>query len=700
MNDEQVLHAMCIDDLYRVDRTLAQGPGGTTELVSADGSGPFVRKKIPTRLVRRRIWSMLADCDCPRLPHVVATYELPDAFVVVYDYVPGETLESLVAARGKLGQDQAVRLTCQVCEALGALHELDIVHRDVTPANVIVAADGAHLVDLGIARIRNSSATKDTTSLGTYGFASPEQFGFAQTDARSDVFSVGRLLGYMLTGVRPDEDDGRKYEKALADAAVEWPALREVIKRACAFEPSARYQSVEGLVGALQMSAGAPAGQKPGVAAGLADVRDGRRAGHVGEGARDDADSEDGTLSRRRHLRAGIVVGLAGFVALAVAVCLLRWGPVGMGLLQSGESEGMDRAAERVDGGGSSEASGTVDVADGAVGEQADAASALSDEQVAGRDDMRMGTTASGEEVAADGAASDENDRQDGQVSESLSEADSAEGAPSTGASSATGTATMRSGAGTDATTAAQADDDAGSSMPAARAVAGSVAAQGVSSDGPGGSAQATAGSSSSKGTDAAATVVDDATVDGLKLGEAGWSFSDGYVHFVYEVRNSSESDVAQYPSVSVVGRAQDGSILFSTEDTMFSIYPGASEWRAGLAACTGAPARVEFKVVGAQAGLPQSFSQVPVYTVGNVSVMQGDGKVRVTGEVACEQADDLSVSDQLWVTVVGRDGSGDICEGETEALIAPKSGRLAAFDVSVYTRRTDLTYEVYAGQR
>lgn len=236
--------------------------------------------------------------------------------------------------------------------------------------------------------------------------------------------------------------------------------------------------------------------------------------------------------------------------------------------------------------------------------------------------------------------------------------------------------------------------------MPAARAVAGSVAAQGVSSDGPGGSAQATAGSSSSKGTDAAATVVDDATVDGLKLGEAGWSFSDGYVHFVYEVRNSSESDVAQYPSISVVGRAQDGSILFSTEDTMFSIYPGASEWRAGLAACTGAPARVEFKVVGAQAGLPQSFSQVPVYTVGNVSVMQGDGKVRVTGEVACEQADDLSVSDQLWVTVVGRDGSGDICEGETEALIAPKSGRLAAFDVSVYTRRTDLTYEVYAGQR
>ena len=165
------------------------------------------------------------------------------------DYVPGENLEQLVTARGRLAEKDARQLSSSSVRPWGALHEHGIVHRDVSPTNVIVAADGAHLIDLGIARFRVEGATRDTTQLGTYGFASPEQYGFAQTDARSDVYSLGRMLGYLLTGVSPAEAE--KYEAALADTAVVSPAMRELVARATAMEPSARYQTVTALAAAL-----------------------------------------------------------------------------------------------------------------------------------------------------------------------------------------------------------------------------------------------------------------------------------------------------------------------------------------------------------------------------------------------------------------------------------------------------------------
>ena len=243
------MHAMGIDDAYHVERVLASGAGGTTELVTLDGSGPFVRKRIPAKLARRGVWATLVECDSARLPRVEATYEMPNEFVVVCDYVPGENLEQLVAARGHLDKKDALQIVAQLCEAVGALHARGIIHRDISPTNVIVAADGAHLIDLGIARFRVEGATRDTTQLGTYGFASPEQYGFAQTDARSDVYSLGRMLGYLLTGVMPAE--GEKYEAALEDDSLISPDLRAVIQRASAMEPSARYQSAEALAAAL-----------------------------------------------------------------------------------------------------------------------------------------------------------------------------------------------------------------------------------------------------------------------------------------------------------------------------------------------------------------------------------------------------------------------------------------------------------------
>ena len=257
--------AMDLDDAYRVDRVLARGAGGVTEIVALGESGPFVRKRIPSRLARRGVWGTLAECDCARLPRVIATYEMPDEFVVVCDFVPGENLEQLLSARGRLAEKDAARLVAQLCEAAAALHAHGIIHRDISPTNVIVAADGAHLIDLGIARFRAEGATHDTTQLGTPGFAAPEQHGFAQTDARTDVYSLGRVLGYLLTGVRPEMPDAAEYEQALADEKIVSPRMRAVVERASAFEPSARYQSAAELaraLGAEVADAAAPPAEK------------------------------------------------------------------------------------------------------------------------------------------------------------------------------------------------------------------------------------------------------------------------------------------------------------------------------------------------------------------------------------------------------------------------------------------------------
>lgn len=150
MDDKQAMHAMSIDDAYHVKRTLARGPSGVTELVSIDGNGPFVRKKIPSPLAQRNVWAALSACQSNRLPRVEATYELPDRFVIVYDYVPGSTLAQIAEENGRLAPNVAVQLIDQICEAVQELHQHGVIHRDITPANVIVAQDGAHLIDFGL----------------------------------------------------------------------------------------------------------------------------------------------------------------------------------------------------------------------------------------------------------------------------------------------------------------------------------------------------------------------------------------------------------------------------------------------------------------------------------------------------------------------------------------------------------------------
>lgn len=300
--DARAFHALGADDAYVVERVLRDGPSGATELVTIGGEGPYVRKRIPWELANAEAWARAMRASNPHLPRVEGMYATPDGLVVTYDYVEGTPLDELLADRGALGVARALDVLDDVCSAADALHAQQVVHRDVKPSNVIVSPRGAYLTDLGISRVRDEAQERDTTVLGTRGFSAPEQFGFAQTDARSDVFSLGRLLACALTG---EVSGDRAYERLLAfeggvqaapphgpgaaaapgaeGEAAALARLAGVARRACSFEPSLRYGSAGELARAAREAARCTSG--PTLGAGRPAPR-GRADGGEGRGRR------------------------------------------------------------------------------------------------------------------------------------------------------------------------------------------------------------------------------------------------------------------------------------------------------------------------------------------------------------------------------------------------------------------------------
>jgi hypothetical protein len=317
LDNEQIMHAMSLDDSYRVERVLAHDKVGVTELVFLDDAGPFIRKRIPKQLANRGMWAALAGIGCRRLPRIEATYEMPDEYVVVHDFIPGSTLGEEVESKGRLEAQGAVHVALDLCEAAGTLHEHGIVHTDITPSNVIIAADGAHLIDFGIARLISDEGRSDMENLGTWGFAAPEQYGFAKVDARSDIYAIGRVLGYALTGIFPDAKN--EFEDALENPDLVPRRLREVILKATAFEPSGRYQSTRELAAALQPLDAQQASAAPDApcASEVARVESDRAASEKAETLRAAAASSGMRHPRRLQVLIAAAIGLAAALAIA-----------------------------------------------------------------------------------------------------------------------------------------------------------------------------------------------------------------------------------------------------------------------------------------------------------------------------------------------------------------------------------------------
>lgn len=178
------------------------------------------------------VYRALMEVVNKNLPRIFELFEVDGSFVVLEEYIQGNTLQALLESGTVHTHKQIKDYGIQLCDALRAVHDKGVVHRDIKLSNVILTADGIiKLIDFDAARLYNRNADKDTEYIGTHGYAAPEQYGFAQSDARSDIFAVGVLLG-KLWG-----ENGS------------W--LGNVIRRCTNLDPNKRYKSAQHLKNAL-----------------------------------------------------------------------------------------------------------------------------------------------------------------------------------------------------------------------------------------------------------------------------------------------------------------------------------------------------------------------------------------------------------------------------------------------------------------
>ena len=260
------LEAVGREDSFVVERRLGGGERAT-ELVRFKGAGttalgPFVRKRIDLASGLGGAYETLFELQRAgrrfvHLPLIVDCYKTGAELVVVSEYVPGETLEEVVRARGA-SLALAQEVFPGVCDAVEELHgacDPPLIHRDLKPQNIIVAPAGLFLIDFGIARRFREKAETDTVRFGTRAYAPPEQYGFGQTDVRSDIYALGGILWYCLTGSDPSaslvpHEVSERVGKRLSD----------VICKAMAFDPADRFQSAAELVRAFREAVGEAAG--------------------------------------------------------------------------------------------------------------------------------------------------------------------------------------------------------------------------------------------------------------------------------------------------------------------------------------------------------------------------------------------------------------------------------------------------------
>lgn len=260
------LEAAARSDSWRAERTLKSSPFETTELVRFRGAsggelGPFIRKRIDCSAGVGRAYERLWDAQRSGIilhgvPRLVECLRSGDELSVVTEFIEGRTLGELVRDEGA-SERLATGIMPALCDAVFELHTLldpPLIHRDLKPSNVIVRSDGRpFVIDFGIARAWDGKADADTVRFGTRAYAPPEQFGFGQTDARSDVYALGKLALFCATG---GEGTGPADEADLRRRGLSAP-LSEVIARATAFDPARRFSGARALGRALRECAAA-----------------------------------------------------------------------------------------------------------------------------------------------------------------------------------------------------------------------------------------------------------------------------------------------------------------------------------------------------------------------------------------------------------------------------------------------------------
>ncbi len=198
--------------------------------------------------------NMMKKLDHPCLPRIVDIIDREDVIYVIMDYIEGEPLNKVLEKNGAQPQDVVIQWAEDLCGVLDYLHTQNppIIYRDMKPANIMLQPNGnIKLIDFGIAREYKEQNLEDTVSLGTKGYAAPEQFGGkGQTDRRTDIYCLGVTLYHLVTGKSPTEPPYEIYPIRYWNPELS-SGLEAIILKCTQTNPDERYDSCAELLYAL-----------------------------------------------------------------------------------------------------------------------------------------------------------------------------------------------------------------------------------------------------------------------------------------------------------------------------------------------------------------------------------------------------------------------------------------------------------------
>jgi serine/threonine-protein kinase len=247
---------------YRILSHLGSGGFGSVYLAEDTWIDKKVAIKVPHKqqldfgdMVKEP--RLLASMSHPNIVTMLTAEKLDDVFFMVLEYVPGETLETLIFREGALELTRALDFTCQMCNAVDHAHRAGILHRDLRPGNMLVSETGIlKVTDFGTSRFLEIAA-HGTTVIGSPPYMAPEQFHGKAVFA-SDVYSVGITMYQMLTGELPyNTPTPADLDKLMRGELVVAPrvknaripkAISDIVLRALAPDLTVRYQRASELL--------------------------------------------------------------------------------------------------------------------------------------------------------------------------------------------------------------------------------------------------------------------------------------------------------------------------------------------------------------------------------------------------------------------------------------------------------------------
>src|SRR4051812_10462515 len=241
---------------YKILTTIGSGGFGTVYLAEDTWIDKKVALKVPHKqgvdfgeLLREP--RLLASLNHPNIVTILTAEKQENVFFIVMEFVPGETLEAIIAREGALDVARALDYTCQISNAVDHAHRQGVLHRDLRPSNVLVAESGMlKVADFGTSRFLEIAA-HGTTVIGSPPYMAPEQFHGKAVFA-SDIYSLGVTMYQMLTGVLPyDSPSPADLDRLMTGELLTAPRLKnakiprsinDIILKALAPDIHARYQ--------------------------------------------------------------------------------------------------------------------------------------------------------------------------------------------------------------------------------------------------------------------------------------------------------------------------------------------------------------------------------------------------------------------------------------------------------------------------